>query len=193
MLAATYAKRIGRTVAFALAAFRQAFAAGRDLAVEDNVLIAAAACEIHPTALLKAIGSRGVRDELDRATASALELGVIDVPAVRVGDLVLVGDARLEEAGRLLAGSGSLGRVPPMTARQAYRLIVTRGGRMPSFLADPARVDHIEVVEIDSGEVVLYWDCEPGQATRMARALRRDLAQLEDAAFISLWSRYEGD
>jgi 2-hydroxychromene-2-carboxylate isomerase len=104
MLAATYAKRIGRTVAFALAAFRQAFAAGRDLGVEENVLIAAAACEIHPTALIKAIGSRGVRDELDRATAAALELGVIDVPAVRVGDRVLVGDGRLEAAGRLLGG-----------------------------------------------------------------------------------------
>jgi len=77
-----------------------------------------------------------------------------------------------------------------VTARQAYRLIVTRGSRMPSFLADSGRVDHIEVVEIDSGEVVLYWDCEPGQATRMARALRRDLAQLDGAEFISLWTRY---
>jgi 2-hydroxychromene-2-carboxylate isomerase len=104
MLAAIYAKRIGRTVAFALAAFRQAFAGGRDLSIEENVLIAAAACEIHPTALVKAIGTRGVRDELEQATAAALELGVIDVPAVRVGDHVLVGDARLEEAGRLLAG-----------------------------------------------------------------------------------------
>jgi 2-hydroxychromene-2-carboxylate isomerase len=102
MLAATYAKRIGRTVPFALAAFRQAFAAGRDLSVEDNVLIAAAACEIHPTALLKAIASRGVRDELSRATADALELGVLDVPAVRVVDHVFVGDSRLEQAGRLL-------------------------------------------------------------------------------------------
>ncbi len=108
MLAATYAKRIGKTVAFALAAFRQAFAGGRDLGLEENVLIAAAACEIHPTALLKAIGSQSVRDELDRATADALELGVIDVPAVRVADRVLVGDARLEEAGRLLDRSGRL-------------------------------------------------------------------------------------
>ena len=43
-LAATYAKWIGRGVAFSLAALRQAFAAGRDLAQPDNVLIAAAAC-----------------------------------------------------------------------------------------------------------------------------------------------------
>ncbi len=45
-----------------------------------------------------------------------------------------------------------------MRANRAYRLIVRRGGWMPALLADPARVDHIEVVEIDSGEVVLFWD-----------------------------------
>jgi hypothetical protein len=80
-----------------------------------------------------------------------------------------------------------------MSARRSYRLIVTRAGRMPAFLAGPDRVDHIEVVEIDSGEVVLYWDCEPGEATRMARALRRDLAQLDEAEFIAQWSRLAGD
>ena len=71
MLAATYAKQIGRAVAFSLAAFRQAYAAGRSLAVLDNVLIAAAACEMHPRAVLKALESRGVRAALDEATARA--------------------------------------------------------------------------------------------------------------------------
>src|ERR671939_1095258 len=52
MRAATYAKQIGRTVQFALAAYRQAFAGGRALDA-DTVLIAAAACEMHPTAVLK--------------------------------------------------------------------------------------------------------------------------------------------
>src|SRR4051812_43849589 len=42
MLAATYAKQIGRTVAFSLAAFRQAYAGGRALD-DDTILIAAAA------------------------------------------------------------------------------------------------------------------------------------------------------
>ena len=51
MLVATYAKQIGRAVAFSLAAFRQAFAGGRDLGERDNVLIAAAACEMHPLAV----------------------------------------------------------------------------------------------------------------------------------------------
>ena len=66
MLAATYAKRVGRAVAFSLAAFRQAFAGGRDLGDENTVLIAAAACEMHPTALLKGIGLRSVREALRR-------------------------------------------------------------------------------------------------------------------------------
>src|SRR3954453_16819910 len=69
MLAATYAKQIGRAVAFSIAAFRQAFAAGRSLAQDDNILIAAAACEMHPRAVLKAMETRGVREALEAASA----------------------------------------------------------------------------------------------------------------------------
>ena len=76
-----------------------------------------------------------------------------------------------------------------MKAHRAYRLIVSRASHAPSLLAPPDRVDHIEVVEIDSGEVVLFWDVQPRQATRMARALRSDLAQLEADEFIAAWSR----
>jgi hypothetical protein len=78
-----------------------------------------------------------------------------------------------------------------MKARSAYRLIVTRGDRAPSLLADPGRVDHIEVVEVDSGEVVLFSDRAPRDASRMARALRADLAQLEAEDFIAAWSQVE--
>jgi 2-hydroxychromene-2-carboxylate isomerase len=102
MLVATFAKRIGKTVAFALAAFRQAFAGGHALSERDHVLIAAAACEMHPRAILKATQARGLRVELERASASALALGVSDVPAVRVGERVLVGERALEQAGALL-------------------------------------------------------------------------------------------
>jgi 2-hydroxychromene-2-carboxylate isomerase len=102
MLAATYAKSIGRTVPFALAAFRQAFAGGRALDT-DTVLIAAAACEMHPAAILKAIELRSVRDELASRTASAAELGVRDVPAFRVGDQVFHGDSALPGAARAAA------------------------------------------------------------------------------------------
>src|SRR5919198_5560088 len=102
MRAATYAKQIGRTVPFALAAFRQAFAGGRALDA-DTVLIAAAACEMHPAAVLKAVALRSVRDELERRTAEAAAAGVRDVPAIRVGTEVFHGDAALPSAARAAA------------------------------------------------------------------------------------------
>jgi 2-hydroxychromene-2-carboxylate isomerase len=102
MRVATYARRIGRTVAFAQAAFRQAFAGGHALSVDDHVLIAAAACEMHPTAVTRAAQTRGVRDELERVTAEALDRGVTDVPAVLVGQQVLIGERNLERAAELL-------------------------------------------------------------------------------------------
>ena len=98
MRAATYAKQAGRTVAFALAAFRQAFAAGRDLTEADNVMIAAAACELHPNAVMKAIESAGVKRALREATEEAGDRGVKGVPTVVVGGQVFWGDDRLDEA-----------------------------------------------------------------------------------------------
>ena len=98
MLAATYAKQIGRGVAFSLAAFRQAFAGGRDLSVQENVLIAAAACEMHPTALIKGAGLGSIAARLQEATAAAAAAGVVDVPAVQIGDRVFHGDRELEKA-----------------------------------------------------------------------------------------------
>jgi hypothetical protein len=76
-------------------------------------------------------------------------------------------------------------------ANRAYELLVRRGGRAPGLFASPDRVDHVEVVEIDSGEVVLFWDTTPQQTGRLARALKADLAQLDDAEFLARWRRYE--
>jgi len=98
MRVATFAKQTGRTVSFALAAFRQAFAAGVDLSEPDNVLIAAAACELHPRALLKAVETEIVKNALREATDSAAELGVFGVPSLVVNGEVFWGDDRLEEA-----------------------------------------------------------------------------------------------
>jgi len=98
MRAATFAKQTGRTVAFALAAFRQAFAAGRDLTDVDNVMIAGAACELHPRALLKAVETDIVKGALREATDRAGDLGVEGVPAVVVDGEVFWGDDRLEES-----------------------------------------------------------------------------------------------
>jgi hypothetical protein len=78
-----------------------------------------------------------------------------------------------------------------MKATRAYRLIVTRGGLAPALLADPGRVDHVEVVEIDSGEVVLYWDRPPQAASQLARSLRADLDRLEAEEFLARWSTVE--
>jgi 2-hydroxychromene-2-carboxylate isomerase len=92
MLVATYAKWIGRGVAFSLAALRQAFAAGRDLSVRDNVLIAAAACEMHPTAVLKGAELGSTRRALDDAGERAAADGVDTVPAIWIGGRVLAGE-----------------------------------------------------------------------------------------------------
>jgi 2-hydroxychromene-2-carboxylate isomerase len=98
MLVATYAKQTGRVVAYSMAAFRQAFAAGRDLSEQESVLIAAAAAELHPAAVIKSAGLGGTRRRLEAATAAAAAAGVRDVPAVRVGDRVFHGDRELEAA-----------------------------------------------------------------------------------------------
>ena len=98
MHVATYARQIGRAVAFSLAAFRQAFAAGRDLSERDSVLIAAAACEMHPAAVVKGAELRGTAQRLRTATEAARAAGVLDVPAVRFGDRVFHGDRELEAA-----------------------------------------------------------------------------------------------
>ena len=103
MRAATYCQQIGRGVAFSLAAFRQAFAGARDLSVADNVFIAAAACELHPNAVLKGIESRATKDRLKAATAEAYERGVRGVPTVAAGGELFWGDDRLEDAAVALA------------------------------------------------------------------------------------------
>lgn len=98
MLAATYAKRIGKTVAFSLAAFRQAFAAGRDLGELDTVLVAGAACEIHPSALSTGIRLRHVGDALAAACERANRAGIRALPALQVGDALFQGEGMLELA-----------------------------------------------------------------------------------------------
>lgn len=104
LLAATYAASIGKGVAFALAAFRQAFAGGRRLDDTDTVLIAGAACEIHPRALERAVASESVARALRRATREAASAGVGEVPAVRLGDRVHAGPDAPERAAAELAG-----------------------------------------------------------------------------------------
>jgi 2-hydroxychromene-2-carboxylate isomerase len=103
--AATYAKQIGRAVAFSLACFRQTFAGGRELGDENTVLLAAAACEMHPTAVLKGIRMRTVTEALARAGERACAAGVDRLPAIQVGERTF---GEIAEAARALEQPGTL-------------------------------------------------------------------------------------
>ncbi len=98
MRAATYAKSIGRVVPFAQAAFRQTYAGGRDLQQLDNVLIAAAACEMHPAALTRGAALHSVTSQLAEATKHAARSGINEIPAIVVGERVFQGARAVEEA-----------------------------------------------------------------------------------------------
>ena len=104
MRAATFAKEIGKAISYSLAAFRQAFAAGRDLTDPDNVALAAAAAEIHPRALLAAVERDAVKSRLRSATDRAAEAGVRGVPTVVVDGAAFWGDDRLADAAEAAAG-----------------------------------------------------------------------------------------
>jgi 2-hydroxychromene-2-carboxylate isomerase len=106
-LAATYAKHIGRAVAFSLACFRQTFAGGRDLGDESTVLIAAAACEMHPSAVLKGMGLRSVTTGLQQANDRARAAGVTQLPAIKVGHRMFT---ELEEAAEALGAQAETER-----------------------------------------------------------------------------------
>jgi hypothetical protein len=62
---------------------------------------------------------------------------------------------------------------------------------MPAFLASPDRRDHVEVVEIDGGEVVFFWDLPPQTASRVAREVREELGVMEREDFLARWSTVE--
>jgi 2-hydroxychromene-2-carboxylate isomerase len=102
MLVATFAKTIGRVVSFSLAAFRQAFAGGRDLSRPEFVLIAAAACEMHPQAVLRSAQRSSIAGQLSEATEQARAAGVSDVPALALDVRLLVGAEEIEPALRTL-------------------------------------------------------------------------------------------
>jgi hypothetical protein len=72
-------------------------------------------------------------------------------------------------------------------ANRAYELIVSRGGREPAFMSDPDRTDRIEVVSIDDGEVILYWNLPAKDAAKLLKLLRADLVALESEEFFDKW------
>ena len=78
-----------------------------------------------------------------------------------------------------------------MKANREYELSVRKAGRGPALLRGPGQTDHVEVLDIATGEIALFWDTEPAQTGRLARALRADLAQLESAEFLAKWRRWQ--
>ena len=95
--------------------------------------------------------------------------GVTELPAL-VGGRVFQGRTRRPEQP---CAAGRRG----MKAKRAYEVKHTRGNRVPALIAEPSRVDHVEVVEIDSGEVVLFWDLPTDAARRVVRQMRQDPAR----------------
>jgi hypothetical protein len=75
-----------------------------------------------------------------------------------------------------------------MKANRAYHLIVSRERLEPAFLASPHRHDRVEIVSIDDGEVVLFWELPAKPAAKLVRALRTDLAGLDAEGFIARWN-----
>jgi 2-hydroxychromene-2-carboxylate isomerase len=71
----------------------------------DNVVIAAAACELHPKAVLKGIETTSIKEKLKQATGDAIKRGVGGIPTVVVGNELFWGDDRLEEAAAKASGS----------------------------------------------------------------------------------------
>ncbi len=89
MLLATWCKSIGRATSFALAAFRQAYNGGRSLADRDTLLLAAAACELHPRAVLQALALESTPTQLETAATLARLHDVTVLPAVKRGNELL--------------------------------------------------------------------------------------------------------
>jgi hypothetical protein len=80
-----------------------------------------------------------------------------------------------------------------MRAKARYRLVVRREGHAPALLAAPERVDHVEIIDIDDGETVLYWDLLPLDAKRVVAMVRTDLEAMEEREFFERWASFEGD
>jgi 2-hydroxychromene-2-carboxylate isomerase len=62
------------------------------------VLIAAAACEMHPAAVQVAAKRPALARQLEARTAQAAELGVREVPAICVGERTFHGERAIEQA-----------------------------------------------------------------------------------------------
>lgn len=75
-----------------------------------------------------------------------------------------------------------------MSAARELSVVHRRASRLPAFLQPEPGVDQVEVVELASGEVVLFWDVPAAEARTFVRALRADLAALPADELLERWS-----
>lgn len=75
-----------------------------------------------------------------------------------------------------------------MRAGRRLRLVHERATRAPRFLADQSALERLEIVEIETAETALILDVAAGDAARIARAMKADLAGLETEDFLAKWS-----
>jgi hypothetical protein len=73
-------------------------------------------------------------------------------------------------------------------ANRAFELLVSREDPRPGPFANPDSVERIEVVSIDDGETVLFWEVAAREGARLVRDLRRDLAGLDRESFLRTWN-----
>jgi len=98
MRAATFAFSAGSGREFTRCAFQDAFVAGHDLSLPENVLGAAERAGLDGQEVKRATEDPQIKLTLRQATDHAHELGVFGVPTVAVGEELFWGDDRLEQA-----------------------------------------------------------------------------------------------
>ncbi|HEY2437915.1 MAG TPA: hypothetical protein VGH93_12095 [Solirubrobacteraceae bacterium] len=74
-----------------------------------------------------------------------------------------------------------------MRANRAFELLVSLDSVEPVFLADPQRLDRIEVVSVADGEVVLFWELPAKEAARLLKQLREELVSFDVQEFERAW------
>jgi hypothetical protein len=77
-----------------------------------------------------------------------------------------------------------------MKANRAYRLNHARGG--PRLFAGPGDVDTVEIVEVASNEVVLFWDVPTRDARHVDNTMRAERAGADAEDFVARWSAVGG-
>ncbi len=78
-----------------------------------------------------------------------------------------------------------------MSASRELSVVHRRASRVPAFLQPQTGTDQVEITEIASGEVVLFWDVPAEEAKRFVPALRADLATLPADELLERWGARE--